>query len=122
MEINYKYWKKDAGFEELQAEIYNANNPEQQQPVTAKDIATRFKNEKIDPKTVRYAFMDDKAIAYVQARDYEEPKETHLGYPWALTDCPEEVQHKLFDEMLSYIKTRDVGFDIRVNGYANNHQ
>jgi hypothetical protein len=122
MEINYKYWEQDAGFEELQAEIYNANNPEQQQPVTAKDIATRFKNEKIDPKTVRYAFMDDKAIAYVQARDYEEEKETHLGYAWGLPDCPEEVQHKLFDEMLSYIKTRDVGYDIRVNGDASNEK
>ncbi len=122
MEIEYKYWEKDAGFEESQAKIYMANNPGQQIPVTAKDIATRFKNENIDPKTVMYAYVDDKAMAYVQARDYDEPKETHLGYPWALPECPEEVQHKLFDDMLAYIKTRDVGYDIRVNGYANNEK
>ena len=120
MEITYKYWQKDAGFEEFQAKIYMENNPNQQPPITAKDIITRFENEKIDPKTVRYAFMDDKPIAYVQARDYPEPKETHLGYPWALPDCPEKVQDKLFDEMFSYLKTRDVGFGIRVNGYVNN--
>jgi hypothetical protein len=115
MEITYKYYEKDAGFEELQAKIYNTNNPEQQQPVSAKDIVERFEKEKIDPKTVMYAFADGEAVAYVQARDYPEPKETHLGYPWALPECPEEVQNKLFDDMLSYLKTRDVGFDIRVN-------
>jgi len=113
--ITYKFWQKDAGLEELQAEVYNVNNPELQQPISAKDIVDRFEREKIDPKTVRYALENDKVIAYIQARDYPEPKETHLGYPWALADCPEEVQDKLFDEMLSYLKTRDTDFDIRIN-------
>ena len=117
MKVTYKYWKADAGLEKLQAEIYNANNPERQQPVTEQEVVERFEREKIDPKTARYAFVNEKAIAYIQARDYPDPKETHLGYPWALPECPEEVQDKLFDEMLSYLKTRDVGFDIRINAY-----
>jgi hypothetical protein len=119
MEITYKYWQKDAGLEESQAKIYNANNPNRPQAVSTKDVVDRFEREKIDPKTVRYAFANDQAIAYIQARDYPEPKETHLGYPWALPDCPEEVQDKLFDEMLSYLKTRDSGFDIRINAYTS---
>ena len=123
MNVTYKFWEKDSGFEEIQAKLFNENNPNQPQPVTAKDIADRFEREKIDPKTVRYAFSDnDKSLAYIQARDYTEIKETHLGYPWATADCPEEVQHKLFDEMLEYLKTRDTGFDIRVNGYVANEK
>jgi hypothetical protein len=121
MKINYKYWEKDAGLEEIQAKIYNENNPENATPVTAKDITNRFENEKIDPKTVRYAFTEDKTpLAYIQARDYSEVGETHLGYPWALKSCPEEVQHKLFDEMLAYLKTRDSELPIRVNVAVSN--
>ncbi|MHA2053071.1 MAG: hypothetical protein ACW99F_05665, partial [Candidatus Hodarchaeales archaeon] len=92
MGITYKYWEKDAGFEEIQAKVYNENNPDNTNPATAKDIVERFARENIDPKTVRYAFTgDDKPLAYIQARDYPEVKETHLGYPWALPDCPETV-------------------------------
>ena len=42
---------------------------------------------------------DGKMLAYVQARDYPPEKEIHLGYPWAVSDCPEGVQDKLFDEL-----------------------
>ncbi len=123
MKIQYKYYEKNAGFEELQAQIYNANNPDSPQPVKAEEIVKRFENEKIDPKTVRYALNEKgEPLAYVQARDYPEPKETHLGYPWALPGCPTEVQNKIFDEMLAYIKTRDTGFEIRVNVSSNNEQ
>ena len=116
LNTNYKYWESDSGLEELQAKIYNANNPDNPNPVTAKDIIERFEREKIDPKTVRYALDENnKPLAYIQARDYPEVKETHLGYPWALPECPEGVQDKLFDEMLAYIKTRDVGYEILVN-------
>ncbi len=117
MKVEYKYWEKGTGFEEIQAKIYNENNPENQTPITAKDIIERFEREKIDPKTVRYAFAgeDNKPLAYIQARNYPEIKETHLGYPWALSECPEEVQHKLFDEMLSYLQTKDSDLAIRVN-------
>lgn len=123
MKIKYKYWEKDGGFEEIQAKIYNKNNSENPNPVTAKDIIDRFEREKIDPKTVRYAFTEDKKpLAYIQARDYKAVKETHLGYPWALDGCPAEVQHKLFDEMLAYLKTRDSEYAIRVNSSVSNEK
>ena len=101
MEIKYHFWEKGKGYEEHQAEIYNKNNPGPN-PVTAKDIIDRYERENIDPKTVMYAFAaDGKMLAYIQARDYPEPKQTHIGYPWRVNDCPGEVQDKLFDDMLA---------------------
>lgn len=117
MKAVYRNWEPDQGLEELQAQIYNENNPNPQ-PVTAQQIIERFEREKIDPKTVRYAFDEDgKLLAYIQARDYENVKETHCGYPWALSDCPVEVQNKLFDEMLAYLTQREIAkeYDIRMN-------
>lgn len=117
MKVEYKYWEDNKGFEEKQAKIYNENNPGPQ-PVTAEQIIERYKREEIDPKTVRYAFSEEgELLAYIQARDYTQIKETHLGYPWAISSCPEKVQHKLFDEMLDYIKQREKAneFKIRMN-------
>ena len=55
MKIIYKDWEQDKGYEEEQAKIYNENNPGPQ-AITSKQIIERYKNEKIDPKTVKYAF------------------------------------------------------------------
>ncbi|MHA1978495.1 MAG: hypothetical protein ACW98I_16445 [Candidatus Hodarchaeales archaeon] len=119
VKIQYLSYEKNAGLEELQAQIYNTNHPDSP-TVKAEEITKRFEKEKIDPKTVRYALSETGSpLAYVQARDYPESKETHLGYPWALPDCPAEVQNKIFDEMLAYIQTRDVGYEIQVNVSAN---
>ncbi len=117
MEVIYRNWEPNQGLEELQAQIYNENNPAPQ-PTTAQQIVERFEREKIDPKTVRYAVDEEgKPLAYIQARDYENEKETHLGYPWALSDCPAEVQDKLFDEMLDYLAQREIAkeYDLRMN-------
>jgi hypothetical protein len=117
MKVNYQYWEQNKGFEEKQAKIYNEHNPGPQ-PATEQQIIERYKREEIDPKTVRYAFSKEgKLLAYIQARDYTEIKETHLGYPWAISSCPEEVQDKLFDEMLDYIKQREQAneYKIRMN-------
>ncbi|MHA1450883.1 MAG: hypothetical protein ACTSP4_15880 [Candidatus Hodarchaeales archaeon] len=104
MKVTYSYWEPDKGLEEHQAKIYTENNPNN--PVTAEQIQSRLKGENIDPKTVMYAFDEDgKPLAYIQARDYSN-RETHLGFPWAVKDCPEEVQEKLFNEMFEYVKER----------------
>lgn len=29
-----------------------------------------------------------------------------ISYPWALSDCPDDVQEKIFDELLAYLKTQ----------------
>ena len=118
MKVNYRYWEPNQGLEELQVKIYNESNPDLQQPVTAQQVIDRYEQEKIDPKTVRYALTEDgKPLAYIQARDYPNVEETHLGFPWALPECPEEVQEKLFEEMLDYIKTREEAkkYDILMN-------
>ncbi|MFX1283171.1 MAG: hypothetical protein ACFFB5_05925 [Promethearchaeota archaeon] len=117
MKVNYRYWEPNQGLEELQAKIYNENNPSTQ-PVTGQQIIERFEREKIDPKTIRYAIDEEgNPLAYIQARDYDPIEETHLGYPWALPNCPEGVQDKLFDEMLEYVKQREIAkkYDIRMN-------
>ncbi|MFW9905329.1 MAG: hypothetical protein ACFFFH_13395 [Candidatus Thorarchaeota archaeon] len=122
MKIVYQNWEPKKDLEELQAKIYNENNPSSQ-PVTAQQIIERYEREKIDPKTVQYAFDEDgKPLAYIQARDYEAIEETHLGYPWALENCPKEVQDKLFNDMLDYIKKREMAkkYAIRMNASVDN--
>ncbi|UCG04164.1 MAG: hypothetical protein JSW11_09290 [Candidatus Heimdallarchaeota archaeon] len=117
MKVVYRNWEPKKNLEELQAKVYNENNP-RSQPVTAQQIVERYEREKIDPKTVKYALDEEgNILAYIQARDYETVEETHLGYPWALTNCPQEVQDKLFDEMLDYIKKRELAkkYAIRMN-------
>ena len=53
MDVNYKIYEANKGLEEFQAKIFNqANN----RNVKAKEIQERFEDEKIDLKTVRYAF------------------------------------------------------------------
>jgi hypothetical protein len=113
MEINYRYYEPNSGFEEIQATIFNqANN----RNVKAKEIQERFEREKIDHHTVRYAFdKENNPLAYIQARDYENQGEVHVGFPWAFPDCPSEVQGILFDELLTYVKNRDSSLKIKAN-------
>ncbi|MFX0185454.1 MAG: hypothetical protein ACFE95_20415 [Candidatus Hodarchaeota archaeon] len=114
MKVKYQYWKPKQGLEEKQAKVYNKNNPDNPQPVTAQQIIERYKLEAIDPKTVQYAFSEDgELLAYIQARDYQNVEETHIGYPWAGEKCPKEVQDRLFNEMLQYIKQRKETMTIR---------
>lgn len=120
MKISYRHYEPDQDLEEQQAKIYSEASGN---PVTAEDIKARYEREKIDPKTVQYAFSEDgKMVAYCQARDYPSfgAGETHLGYPWALPDCPAEVQDKLFDDILAHIKQREETLAIRVPAALEN--
>lgn len=114
--LKYRFYEPNQGLEELQAKIFNENNPSGPQPATAEQIKQRFEEENIDPQTVRYAFIDDdKMLSYIQARVRHQSKEIHLGFPWALEGCPVGVQDKLFDEMLEYTKKKYENYKIRVN-------
>jgi len=42
-------------------------------------------------------------LAYIQSRITQD-KSIYLGYPWAMPNCPEEVQYKLFDDMFKFVK------------------
>ena len=117
MDVNYRIYEPNKGLEEFQAKIFNqANN----RNVTAKEIQERYEREKIDPKTVRYAFSNDgKPLAYVQARDYPGNGETHIGYPWTMPECPPEVKNKLYDDLLAYVKTRNTDLKLKMNVQAD---
>lgn len=115
MNVEYRYYAPNQGLEEQQAKTYNeAAKPPI--PTTGKAIQERNELENIDPKTIRYAMTTDGTmLAYCQARDYPALGETHIGYPWALPNCPPAVQEKLFDELLAYLKERKETLTIRTS-------
>ncbi|MHA1521901.1 MAG: hypothetical protein ACTSRK_17120 [Promethearchaeota archaeon] len=110
----YRNYSPNQGLEAIQSKIYNqANVPRN---VTPEQIQDRFIKEEIDPKTVIYSFNEkDEPMAYVQARDYPERGETHLGYPWSMPSCPLDVQKIMYSELLAYLKTRNTELKIRSN-------
>lgn len=120
--VKYVKWEEGKGFEEYQAQIYNeAVGNSINNPVTAEQIIDR--NRSGDLVICYYAFTDDdKPLAYVQARDYETLEETHIGYPWALPKCPEEVQNTLFDKMVGFVKKRESPYSVRANAGRNNEK
>ena len=109
MDVEYKYYEKGQNLEEVQAQIYNgAIKKYRGNEATVEQIKTRYQNQDFDFKSVRYAFAKDKTpLAYIQTRIDANTKRTFIGYPWAINNCPKDVQDKLFSEMLSYIKQRD---------------
>lgn len=113
MAYHYKNYEPNKGLEAIQAEIFNQANNRNVKP---EEIRERFERENIDPKTVIYAFDEkDQPVAYVQARDYPNRQEIHLGYPWAISGCPIDVQKKMYIDLLTYIKTRDSDLKIMTN-------
>jgi hypothetical protein len=113
MSVKYKVYAPDQGFEEGQAKIFNdANN----RTITAQEIKARFEQENIDPNTVRYAFSEDGTLlAYIQARDYPQLGEVHIGIPWAISECPLNVQEKLFDDLFDYMMERKSDLKLKIN-------
>jgi hypothetical protein len=117
--VRYVKWEEGKGLEEHQAKIYNeAIGNSINNVTTVEQIIER--NKSGDLVVCNYAFDDDKPLAYAQARDYKEIEETHIGYPWALAGCPEEVQDKLFDKMVEFVKKRESPYAIRANVGVNN--
>lgn len=117
MKVQYTFYKPEKGLEEIQATIYNEALRKYGEGiiVTAEQIKQRYDSEKPDPKGIRYALKDDDTpLAYIQTRvtEGDDEKRTYIGYPWAINECPLEVQEKLFEEMLEYIKTRDANSKI----------
>ncbi|MFX0063107.1 MAG: hypothetical protein ACFFC7_13095 [Candidatus Hermodarchaeota archaeon] len=109
MKIVYRYYEPNQGLEDIQAKIYTEVSG---LPATAAQI--RERNLRRDPKITRYALTEEgKPLAYVTARDSgSHVGRTYIGYPWALPDCPLEVQQKIFDELIAYLKTREKTLEI----------
>jgi hypothetical protein len=109
LNIIYKNYEPNKGFDEIQANIYNeAVKPYNKSQVTAEQIKKRHENNKPDFYGIRFAFTsDNKPLAYIQYYYYSSLNEKlYIGYPWAVKDCPEEVQEEMFQNLLTYIKTK----------------
>ncbi len=104
MEVEYKVWEPDKGLEDIQAKIFSEASGI---PERAEVIRTRNLNKA--PEMTRYALTKDgEPLAYVTARDSSsEPGRTYVGYPWKLDGCPEDVQMKIFNEMMAYLDARE---------------
>jgi hypothetical protein len=111
MKVIYRHYEPDQGLEDIQARIYNEEHGRSPKSafreVTAEQIKQRFVAEEKDPKWVRYALKEDGSpMSYIQTSFSENPARTWIGYPWAMEDCPVEVQEKLYEEMLEYVKDK----------------
>ncbi len=115
----YKYWEANQGFEKQQAEVYNEANTAKFQPADAEQIKQQYEKDKPISKQIRYAFLNEKMVGYIQSKIKEDVKEIVLSYPWTLKDTPIEVRNKLFDEMIEDFKsdTKYTGYDFRVNPF-----
>ncbi|MHA2103039.1 MAG: hypothetical protein ACW981_06390 [Candidatus Hodarchaeales archaeon] len=115
IKVDYRYYEPNKGLEEIQAQIFNdAIKKYDGNPTTVENIRNRYESEDFDPKTVRYAFDEHgKPLGYVSANPVFNL--VYLGYPWAVKDCPHEVQDKLFTDMRQYAKEKFPDKQIVVN-------
>ncbi|MHA1940087.1 MAG: hypothetical protein ACXACP_02120 [Candidatus Hodarchaeales archaeon] len=104
--FTYKFWEPNQGLEEQQAEIYNEANPAKFQPATAEQIKQQYKKDKPNSEHIRYAFLEEKMVGYIQAKIKSEVKVIILSYPWTLKDTPTEVRDNLFDEMIESFRSK----------------
>jgi len=113
MNIIYKNYTPNEGLEEIQGKLYSMNN---NCTVTGKEIQERFEQEKIDPKSVMYAFTsDNKPLAYIQARDYPQIGQIHMGRPWTTPECPDEAKEKMFNDLFKYMVSRKTDLKLLLN-------
>ena len=121
MDVVYKNYEPNKGFEELQAKIYNeAVKPYDGATVTPEQIKSRFEADKPDFQGIRYALKPDGSpLAYIQYRYEKKDNEIHIGYPWATAECAPDVQEKLYSEELAYVKSKYSGAKILM-GYISN--
>lgn len=100
MKIIVRDYEPDRGLEEIQAKIYSEISG-----LSASSRQTHEGSTSKDPKLTRYALTETgRPLAYVTARESRSHfRRTYIFYPWALPECPIEVQERIFDELLAYI-------------------
>lgn len=111
MKVVYRYYEPNQGLEEVQAKIYTEASGFS---ASADEIKESFQGEVNRLKTALYALTEDgQPLAYVQARDSGSRLGTvRMSFPWAMLDCPAEVQEKIFDEMVDFLKKRKETLEI----------
>jgi hypothetical protein len=104
MEIQYTKWESGKGLEEIQAQIYTEVSG---LPALPEQIGPR--NDERGTDATRYALTKDgKPLAYVTSFTVnDEPWRGFIGYPWSLNECPTEAKHKIFDELLEHLYSKD---------------
>ena len=104
--IVYRNWEQDQGLEDIQAKIYTevSGLPTR---ATAEEITER--NNRRGPEMTRYALTESgEPLAYItSAISDNEPWEALIGYPWAMPECPLEVQENLFSKQMSFLKGKE---------------
>lgn len=106
MDVVYKTFEPDKGFEQIQADIYNqAVKKYNGQTVTADQIAQRMKSfdPPQDTNGLFFAFTsDDKPLSYIQYRFYEKTK-IFIGHAWAVDGCPVDIQQSMYNKIFDYV-------------------
>jgi hypothetical protein len=104
LKIIYRTYEPNKGLDELQAQIYTEASG---LPARAEQI--RQRNLSRQSEMTRYALTDKgEPLAYITARDStSELGRTYIGYPWTMSGAPSEVQTKLFNDLLDYLKNRE---------------
>ncbi|MHA2104925.1 MAG: hypothetical protein ACW981_15970 [Candidatus Hodarchaeales archaeon] len=109
MDVIYKNYEPNKGFDEIQAKIYNeAVKPYSGSEVTVEGIKERHEKNKPDFNGIRFAFTsENKPLAYIQYHYYSSLSEKlYIGYPWSVEECPKEIQEEMYQNLLSYVKTK----------------
>ena len=110
MKIKYQTFEPNKGFGEIQAKIYTTASG---LPARAEEIEQR--NIGRGAEMTRYALTEKgEPLGYITAYDSDsEIGRSSIGYPWTMPDAPQEVQTRLFNEMITYLKSREKTLEIR---------
>ena len=109
MEVIYKAYEPEKGYETFQAEIYNnAIEKYNGNFITPEDIHDRLKysHPPQDLHGIFFAFtVDNRPLSYIQYH-IQKTKKLYIDHAWSTHECPKEVQQKLYDIMIQYIKAK----------------
>lgn len=109
MKVVYKNWEPNQGLEEIQAIIYRETKG-----LSISLDYLRQENNSREPLMSRFALTEDgKPLAHVDSTDSPStPGKTYISYPWAVADCPSEVQEKIFNDLLKHLENREETLEI----------
>ncbi|MFX0167960.1 MAG: hypothetical protein ACFE89_01275 [Candidatus Hodarchaeota archaeon] len=110
MKIKYQTFEPNKGLGELQATIYTTASG---LPARAEEIEQRNINR--GAEMTRYALTETgDPLGYITAYDSDtDIGRSNIGYPWTMPNAPTEVQTRLFNDMLTYLKSRETTREIR---------
>lgn len=123
MDYIIKTYNSDStiNFDEVQATIYNSVVKKYTGDiVTAEELRKRTFLDKFDPSGMMFAFTkDNKPLAYIRYHQYPSGS-LYIGYPWAVPDCPADIQEKLFTDLKIYLKKKFPDREYARMGLADN--